>query len=56
MTQVLDWVRMFGNAGAVANAAAPLEDKRTEDRYVSSLTRRVAATLPEAPAAARRSA
>jgi hypothetical protein len=48
MTQVLRLVRRLGNAGAVANAASLLEQRRTEAAAIARLADRLVHVTPGA--------
>ena len=41
MEQLIGWLRSFGNAGAVRNAAALAQRRREDDFAVRSLSRRL---------------
>ncbi|MBA2281774.1 MAG: hypothetical protein H0W25_11160 [Acidimicrobiia bacterium] len=50
MVRLIDVVRSFGNAGAVANARTVIDERRRDEWVVRSLARRVAAVAPVVPA------
>ena len=52
MKTVMQWLRSFGNAGAVANASASLAQHQREEQIVAELAQRVRVPARRVPTAA----